>query len=312
VDDLVSKIPLAWERLLWSGRSRTFRGHGVRYALTDFRLVRITGARADEIALQDIGEIHVSRSRLDRLTGSWTLRVDSRLPANPPLWLAGVRRGPQLAALLELLAGHTQASLDAASVNAALEWEPRAARPGIGEALAAMIIFVVAVTAVVVSVRGHAAASVGYAADDPIHPNGEKRSAEEIERFMEAEVMPWAREVLGPLKGGADRITCGTCHGPDAESRQWAMPAVAALPRPEIRDKDWERYSGEAMDDQMRNAIYGYLADSEKQRRAAYMREVVMPGMAGLLHRPAYDFTRPYAYNRSRLAFGCYHCHRVK
>jgi hypothetical protein len=312
VDDVVPEIPLAWERLLWSGRSRTFRGRGVRYALTDFRVVRITGARADEIALQDIGEIQVSRSRLDRATGSWTLRVDSRLPGRPPLWLAGVGRGPQLAALLELLAGQTQASLDAASVNAALEWEPRTARPGIGEALAAMIIFVVAVAAVAVSVRGHAAASVGYAADDPIHPNGVKRSTEAIERFMESAVMPWAREVLGPLKGGADRITCETCHGPDADRRQWAMPAVAALPRPEIRDNDWERYSGEAMDDQMRNAIYGYLADSEKQRRAAYMREVVMPGMAGLLHRPAYDFTRPYAYNRSRLAFGCYHCHRVK
>ena len=42
-----------------------------------------------------------------------------------------------------------------------------------------------------------------------------------------------------------------------------------------------------------------------------YMREVVMPGMARLLHRPAYDFTRPYEYNRSRRALGCYHCHQV-
>ena len=312
MDEVVPEVPLPWERLLWSGRSRTYGARAVRYALTDFRLVRTAGASVGEIALQDISDIHVSRSRLDRLTGSWTLRVDSRLPGNPPLWLTGVRRGPQLAALFELLAGLPQASLDAASVNAALAWEPRAARPGVGEAVAAMAIFVIAVTAVVVSVRGHAAASVGYASDDPVYPNGQKRSAEEIERFMEAEVMPWAREVLGPLKGGADRITCETCHGGDAETRQWAMPAVAALPRPEIRDKGWERYSGDAMDDQMRNAIYGYLADSEKQRRAAYMREVVMPGMASLLHRPGYDFTRPYAYNRSRLAFGCYHCHRVR
>ena len=271
MDDVVTEIPLPWERLLWSGRSRTF-GAGVRYALTDFRLVRTSGVHADEIALRDIGEIHVSRSRLDRLTGSWTLRVDSRLAGMPALRLTGVRKGPQLAALLELLAGQTQARLGADAVTAALEWEPRAAPHGIGQALAALIIFVAAVTAVVVSVRGHAAASAGYAADDPIYPHGKKRSAEDIERFMDAEVMPWARAVLGPLKGGADRIT----------------------------------------DDQMRNAIYGYLADPEKQRRAAYMREVVLPGMATLLHRPAYDFTRPYAYNRSRLAFGCYHCHRVK
>ena len=66
------------------------------------------------------------------------------------------------------------------------------------------------------------------------------------------------------------------------------------------------------MDAQMRNAIYGYVAESDKQAKAAYMREFVMPGMAQLLHRPAYDFTRPYAFNRSRQAFGCYHCHRVK
>jgi hypothetical protein len=66
------------------------------------------------------------------------------------------------------------------------------------------------------------------------------------------------------------------------------------------------------MDAQMRNAIYGYMALSEKQDRAAYMRQVVMPGMARLLNRPAYDFTKTYDYNRANHAFGCYHCHRVK
>ena len=50
----------------------------------------------------------------------------------------------------------------------------------------------------------------------------------------------------------------------------------------------------------MRNAIYGYLAESDNQAKAGYMREVVMPGMARLLHRPAYDFTQPYEYNRSQ------------
>lgn len=123
--------------------------------------------------------------------------------------------------------------------------------------------------------------------------------------------MPWARAVLGPLKGGSSRVTCETCRGRDPEARQWEMPAVAALPQPDVKNEGWERYS-EGMDAQMRNAIYGYLAESEKQHRAGYMREIVMPGMARLLHRPAYDFTRTYAYNRSRLAFGCYHCHRVK
>jgi hypothetical protein len=66
------------------------------------------------------------------------------------------------------------------------------------------------------------------------------------------------------------------------------------------------------MDAQMRNAIYGYLAESDNQAKAAYMREIVVPGMARLLHRPAYDFTRSYEYNRSQHALGCYHCHQVQ
>jgi hypothetical protein len=66
------------------------------------------------------------------------------------------------------------------------------------------------------------------------------------------------------------------------------------------------------MNPQVRNAIYGYLAEPDKQHTAGYMREVVMPGMAKLLRRPAYDFTRSYDYNRARGAFGCYHCHRME
>jgi hypothetical protein len=128
---------------------------------------------------------------------------------------------------------------------------------------------------------------------------------------MEREVLPWARRTLGPIKGGADRITCNTCHGEEAERRSWQMPAVAALPQPEVRDRGWETYTS-TMDAQMRNAIYGYIAESDNQSKAAYMREVVVPGMARLLHRPAYDFTRPYEFNRARRSIGCYHCHRVR
>ena len=77
-----------------------------------------------------------------------------------------------------------------------------------------------------------------------------------------------------------------------------------------MRERGWERYGG-TMDAQMRNAIYGYLADEDKQGKAAYMRGIVMPQMAALLGRPPYDFTRSYYYNRSRAALGCYHCHEV-
>jgi len=163
---------------------------------------------------------------------------------------------------------------------------------------------------VVVALEKRAAAPAVYPADDAIAPSGVKRDQASIEQFMESAVMPWARQALAPIVGGADRVTCGTCHGTMAEARRWRMPAVAALPRPMVRELGWENYS-QSMDPQLRNAIYGYVAESDNQAKAAYMREVVMPGMARLLHRPSYDFTQPYDFNRARQAFGCYHCHRV-
>ena len=42
------------------------------------------------------------------------------------------------------------------------------------------------------------------------------------------------------------------------------------------------------------------------------MRSSVMPEMARLLGRPAYDFTQSYQDNRVRAAVGCYHCHQVE
>ena len=119
-----------------------------------------------------------------------------------------------------------------------------------------------------------------------------------------------AAATRGPIKGGPDKVNCETCHGHAPNERDWRMPAVARLPLPAVTARGWELYSS-TMDAQMRNAIYGYSADMDKQNKAAYMREVIVPGMARLLHRPAYDFTQPYEYNRSQFAFGCYHCHRV-
>jgi hypothetical protein len=88
------------------------------------------------------------------------------------------------------------------------------------------------------------------------------------------------------------------------------MPSVAALPEPHVRPIG-AAPEDVSVDAQMRNAIYGYLAESDNQAKAAYMREVVVPGMARLLRRPPYDFTRTYEYNRTRFAIGCYHCHKV-
>ena len=66
---------------------------------------------------------------------------------------------------------------------------------------------------VVFGLHSQTAAAV-YAPDDAIAPNGEKRGTADIVRFMERDVMPWARQTLRRLKGGADRVTCDTCHGP--------------------------------------------------------------------------------------------------
>ena len=301
---------LPWERLLWSGRPLRLHSRlsGDRYFLTDFRLVCESRCCADEIALEDVGEIGRTESALDRVLGTSTVIVNAKRDDRPPFVIADVRRGAQLAAMLELLATDPRTA-DPGVVRAALAWEPHVP-PMYREALGAIGAVVLAIAAVILGLHGRPIVTT-FASDDAIRPNGIKRGTAEIARFMERDVMPWARAVLGPLKGGPDNVTCETCHGGDAEAREWHMPAVAALPKPDLKERGWETYST-GMDAQMRNAIYGYASESEKLSKAAYMREIVMPGMAALLHRPAYDFTRSYEYNQSRDAIGCYHCHRIR
>ena len=301
------EIPLPWERLLWS--SRAVWPPGARYALTDFRLVHVNGRRSTELAIHDIGEVRCGRSWIDRLLGTSTVAVHARDTRRPPLLLRHVRRGAPLAALLELAAGDPHASLDPESARAALSWEPPGARR-VRKALAGTAAVMIA-GVVVLAGLGRTTTTIAYAPDDAIYPEGRKRSREAIVSFMETAVMGWARVALAPIVGGSDRVRCETCHGKNPGDRDWRMPAVVALPEPHFQILGWEQYSG-GMDAQMRNAIYGYLAEADKQAKAAYMRKVVMPGMARLLHRPPYDFTRAYDYNRSRVAFGCYHCHQVR
>jgi hypothetical protein len=302
------EVPLPWERLLWSGRSS--RSPRTRYVLTDFRIVRRRGRDADELAIQDIADIHRQQTAVDRLLATSTITLHARGERRPPFVLAHVRRGAQLAALIELLAGDPRASWDPDSVRAALAWEPRPVHPTYRPAFVGVGGIALMLFAVLVGLHGKAAA-IAYPTDDRIYPGGVKRDRAAIEAFMTREVLPWAQRALAPIVGGSDRVSCETCHGLDADTNEWRMPAVAALPLPDVTMRGWEKWGG-PMDAQMRNAIYGYIAESDNQAKAAYMREVVLPGMAALLHRPPYDFTRPYDYNRSRLAFGCYHCHRVK
>jgi hypothetical protein len=306
------QVPLPWERLLWSSRPWRLspRASGERYLLTDFRLIRVTRHHIEELALDDVADIQRSESAADRLLSTSTIVVYAHRRTTPPIVLSGVRRGAQLAALLELLAGDPRAPRDPEAVRSALAWDPRQPAIALREVLAGVVTVLIAVFAVAIGLRGTTAA-VKYAPDDAIAPYGDKRSEADIIRFMETDVMPWARNVLGRLKGGADRVTCETCHSARALARGWQMPAVSALPLPDVKERGWETYST-SMDTQMRNAIYGYVTESENQAKATYMREIVMPGMARLLHRPAYDFTQSYEYNRTRRALGCYHCHKVQ
>jgi hypothetical protein len=301
------EVPLSWERLLWSHRG--LLPPWERYVLTDFRLVRLGRRESDELAIQDIADVHHYEAWIDRVLGSSTVVVHSKNRRRAPLVLPHVRHGAQLATLLDLTSAEPTVRWDQQSFRAALKWNPRTPVAGYREAALSVLTLVLTVFIVAVSMHGKAAAIV-YPSNDAIYPNGEKKDRATIVRFMESDVMPWARAALGPIKGGPDKVTCETCHGRDAQAREWQMPAVARLPQPEVASRGWEIYSS-GMDTQMRNAIYGYSADTDKQHKAAYMREVIMPGMARLLHRPPYDFTQPYEYNRTQFAFGCYHCHRV-
>jgi cytochrome c553 len=308
-------VLLPCEQVIWSGRpvaaSRLHPGcRRVRYLLTDLRLVVSESNATSELVLRDIGEVELCRSAIDRAAGSWTVVVRARDARIRPLVLRGLRRGRQLAPLLEILSRDRRPALSPDAVRAALDWTPRVDaddRPGALTVLAALLL----VTFAGAAFLRHRPAPIAYAPDDAIAPGGVKRGQEAIAGMMRREVMPWARAALAPLVGGADRVTCATCHGKDADSRGWRMPGVAALPEPAVAFRGWERYSS-GMDAQMRNAIYGYAAEPDKQPRATYMRHVIMPGMAKLLRRPAYDFTRSYDYNRSHNALGCYHCHRVR
>jgi hypothetical protein len=314
-------VPLPWERLLWSGRPTPLLPHvrhRERYVLTDMRIVRMSPQGLDELATCDIGDVQRTQTRLERLLGVSTLEIRDRDDAQTMV-LRGIRRAPQLAALVDLLATDPRARANPRAVGAAaavMAWEPRLQMAGARTSLRGIAAVVSAAAIALVVLFSSAgihgtSAPISYPANDAIYPNGRKKSPDEIVRFMEQRVMPWARQALAPIVGSPELVTCNTCHGTRPDATAWHMPAVAALPRPAVKVAGWENYGG-VMDDQMRNAIYGYGAESDRLSRAAYMREVVMPGMARLLGREAYDFTRPYAFNRTHFAFGCYQCHQVK
>ncbi len=188
---------LSWERILW--KARPLATPRVTYALTDLRVFASRGGRVSEIALQDIGEVEHCRSRIDRLIGTSTVIVRSRDGRRPAVSFHHVRHGAQLAALVELLAGDPQASLDAAAVEAALAWEPADGRGARG-AVAVFVAAVIGVFAVTVGLQSSSPRPVRFAADDAISPGGLKRSDREITAYMES-----VRDAVGACRPRTDQ-----------------------------------------------------------------------------------------------------------
>lgn len=291
-------FPLPFEQIRWRSR---------RCAVSDFRVVSLKQAEVTgEIALHDIASIVVEPSIFERLTSIGTIHVSSARPGDRGLRLPRMARARQTALRLNLLVADLRgmppddniAGLPFPSI-----WRvPPAIR--LHTILAAPAVLLLTLVVIVIGLSGHEV-RVAFGPDDPVRPNGVKRGRAEINAFMEHEVMPWAEAALGPVVG-AGRVRCQTCHGNDADERDWRMPAVRALPEPAVRAL------ARGSDSDMRNALHGYLAEEDNQAVAAHMRAVVTPGMAGLLRRPSYDFAQTYEFNRERAAFGCYHCHMVE
>jgi len=301
-----------WERLYWScrpGFPTSVLQPRTDYALTDLRIVvRRRGEVLHEIALDDIAAVRLGQTWRQRLAATATVRVTSRR-AGRRILLRDVHHGPQLTLILQLLASERHA-LDPEFVRDALSADASPLlRPNHAVVALATVFFMLAFVVAGIAHRT-TLAPITYGATDPIAPNGHRRPLPDIVAFMEREVMPFAKRALAPVVGGAANVKCETCHGDDAAERQWKMPGVRALPEPLVRVAGMER-AGFWLDPQVRNAVYGYLAEEDKLPTAAYMRGTVMPGMAAVLHRPPYDFTRSYGYNRAHVAVGCYHCHLV-
>jgi hypothetical protein len=292
-------FPLPWEQLRWGTR---------RLAVSDFRVVRLSrGTPSAEIALHDVAAIRVEPSFVEHLTGVGTVIIDSARSSDPGIRVTGVFRARHIALRLTLLIADIRGippDESIADLPIPSRWKvPSSTRLQgtlVGPALVLLTLLVI-----VIGLSGHHV-PVAYNADDPVRPHGVSRSRAEIVAFMESEVMPWARQALEPIVGEG-RVTCETCHGRDAEARHWKMPAVRALPEPAVR----RMATTAGPDSYVRNALHGYSAEEDNLAVAAHMRGVVMPGMAQLLRRPPYDFAKSYEYNRSRAAFGCYHCHMV-
>ena len=224
---------------------------GERYLLTDFRLLRTARDGLAELALDDIGEIQRTESPLDRLLGTSTIAVHPRRDG-APLRLTGgpprARSSPRCSNCSPAI--RARRAMPTPS-RAALAWEPRTPSLDLRGALAGFVGVLIAIVARRDRPARHHRR--GHATRPTMRWRRTARSAAQAEiiAFMETEVMPWARATLGPSQGRRGSRHLRDLPRRRSPTRGWRMPAVAALPQPDVRDRGWEIYQ---TDDRRANA----------------------------------------------------------
>lgn len=98
--------------------------------------------------------------------------------------------------------------------------------------------------------------------------------------YMGGTVLPWAKETIEGVEGhnGTVTVTCGSCHGPDMEANDYAMPSSPVALDPND------------------------MPPPEASALVGVMYTDVVGGMAGLIGQEPFDPS-------TGEGFGCFGCH---
>ena len=296
---------------------------GYRYSMTAVMLRRQRSPfrkhdrKTAYLPLAAIERLEIKRSAWQRALGVGDILLYAHSVSTPVMRLINISEPDIAARRIQHQMNGTpgKAVLSAAppppvSIEQLLAQDERRVQRALSIAAAALILAAALAAALhIVSQREREVQPV-YAENDPIYyPDGTRKPFLSIKAYMQASVMPFAKEALGPVVGD-ENVRCETCHGENPEARQYRMPAVSALPNSRRPGKAAQR-SAASTDLQIHNAIVGHAHDFENAPIAEQMRRVVLPGMAKLLNRPVYDRSKTYQFNKANAAFGCYHCHQL-
>lgn len=301
----------AWKR---SGYRYSMTGSTLRRERSSFRK---HDRETAYLPLAVIERLEIKRSAWQRALGVGDILLYAHSVSSPVMRLINISE-PELAArrIQHQMRGAPGAAVPSAAVCPPFPVEELLAQDGrrvqraLSIAAAALILAAALAAALHTSSQRADEIKPVYAENDPIYyPDGTRKPFLTIKTYMQARVMPFAKEALGPVVGD-ENVRCETCHGENPEKRRYRMPAVSALPNSRRPGKSAQR-SASSTDLQIHNAIVGHAHDFENAPIAEQMRRVVLPGMAELLNRPVYDRSKTYQYNKANAAFGCYHCHQL-